>query len=161
MPPKTKRARQSLEAAAKAKEARKQARLEAETGEILPEVTAAIDTSSIATAASEGATTSQIVVPSMTETQVSETEVSPDAREKADILEEFVEEWVCTLDRDDKKALGMLLCLTLANELSFTETRAAELTAKIVHKSDRTVRQWRTDLIANNGVFPESKQGLY
>jgi len=54
MPPKTKRARQSLEAAAKAKEAQKQARLEAETGEILPEVTAAIDTSSIATAASEG-----------------------------------------------------------------------------------------------------------
>ena len=111
MPPKTKRARQSLEAAAKAKEARKQARLEAETGEILPEVTAAIDTSSIATAASERVTTSQIVVPSMTETQAGETEVSshPDAREKADILEEFVEEWVCTLDRDDKKALAMLL----------------------------------------------------
>lgn len=99
----------------------------------------------------------------MTETQASETEVSshPDAREKADILEEFVEEWVCTLDRDDKKALAMLLYLTLVNELSFTETRAAELTAKIVHKSDRTVRQWRTDLIANNGVYSESKQGRY
>ena len=53
---------QSSEAAAKAKEARKQARLEAETGEILPKVTAAIDTSSIATAASERVTTSQIVV---------------------------------------------------------------------------------------------------
>ena len=110
MPPKTKRARQNLEAAAKAKEARKQARLEAETGEILPEVTAAIDTSSITTAA-ERVTTSQTVVPSMTETQDGENEVRshPDAREKADILEEFVEEWVCTLDHDDKKALAMLL----------------------------------------------------
>ena len=100
-----------MEAAAKAKEARKQARLEAETGEILPEVTAAIDTSSITTVASERVTTSQIVVPSMTETQAGETEVRshPDAREKADILEVFVEEWVCTLDHDDKKALAMLL----------------------------------------------------
>jgi len=41
----------------------------------------------------------------MTETQASETEVSPDARERADILDEFVEEWVCTLDRDDKIAM--------------------------------------------------------
>lgn len=60
----------------------------------------------------------------------------------------------------------MLLCSTLANELAFTETKAAEFAAKIVHKADRTIRQWRTDLISsdlisNNGTFPESKQGRY
>ena len=55
----------------------------------------------------------------------------------------------------------MLICSTLVNEFSFTETRAAEFTAKIVNKSDRIVRKWRADLISNNGAFPESKQGHY
>ena len=31
----------------------------------------------------------------------------------------------------------------------------------MVNKSDRTVRQWRTDLVENDGVLPESKQGKY
>ena len=55
----------------------------------------------------------------------------------------------------------MLLCLVLVKELSFTETRAAELAAKVIKKSDKTVRRWRTDLIANGGSFAESKQGQY
>ena len=75
-----------------------------------------------------------------------------------EVLEEFVEEWVQTLDQEDK-GLAMLLCSTLVNELSFTETRAVEFAARIIHKSDRSVRQWCTDLISNNGTFPESKQG--
>ena len=31
----------------------------------------------------------------------------------------------------------------------------------MVNKSDRTVRQWRTNLVENDGVLPESKQGKY
>ena len=31
----------------------------------------------------------------------------------------------------------------------------------MVHKSDRTVRQWRHDLLTNDGVYPESQQGSY
>jgi capsule polysaccharide export protein KpsE/RkpR len=76
-------------------------------------------------------------------------------------LQDFVDEWVQSLDREDKKGLAMPLCSTLVNELAFTETKAAEFAAKIVHKADRTIRQWRTDLISNNGTFPESKQGRY
>jgi hypothetical protein len=64
-----------------------------------------------------------------------------------------------TLDREGKKGLAMLSCPTLVNELSFTETRSAEFAEKIV--ADKTVRQWRTDLITNNGTFPENKQGRY
>ena len=74
-----------------------------------------------------------------------------------EILEEFVEGWVQTLDRDDKKSLPMLMCSALVSELSFTETRAAEFAVKIIHKSDRSVRQWHADLISNNSTFPESK----
>lgn len=75
------------------------------------------------------------------------------------MLYEFVDGWVRTLDRDDKKSLAMLLCSVHVTELEFTETRAAELTAEIVHKTDRTIRQWRTDLIQNGGEFPSSEQG--
>jgi len=55
----------------------------------------------------------------------------------------------------------MLLCSVLVSELSLTVNNAAELTSKIIHKMERTVRQWRTDLIQNGGDFPESKQGKY
>ena len=72
------------------------------------------------------------------------TEALADAKK---ILPDFVEEWVQTLDREGTKGLAMLFCSTLVNEFSFTKTRAAEFAVKIVNKSDRTVRQWRTDLI--------------
>ena len=41
---------------------------------------------------------------------------------------------------------------------SFTETLAAEYTAKMVYKSDRIVRKWRSDLVSNNGVLPGSQR---
>ena len=31
----------------------------------------------------------------------------------------------------------------------------------MVGKSDRSVRKWRTDMLANDGVLPDSKQGKY
>ena len=68
-------------------------------------------------------------------------------------MQEFVEEWVTGLDHDDKKALAMLLCFTLATEVAFTETAAAQTAAKLIWKSDRTVLQWRSDLIFNEGTF--------
>lgn len=40
-------------------------------------------------------------------------------------------------------------------------TQAAEIAASMVNKSDRTVRQWQTDLINNDVVIPETKQGRY
>ena len=44
---------------------------------------------------------------------------------------------------------------------SFTETSAAEYVATMVKKSDRSVRRWRSEVIDNDGVFPESQQGRY
>lgn len=55
----------------------------------------------------------------------------------------------------------MLLCSVLVSELSLTVTNAAKLTSKIIHKTERTVRQWHTDLIQSGGEFPESKQGKH
>lgn len=69
--------------------------------------------------------------------------------------------WEEGLDHEDKKSLAMLLCFVLVNKLSFTETRAAELTARVIKKNDKTVRRWHTDLVTNRGLFTESSQGRY
>ena len=73
-----------------------------------------------------------------------------------EIMEEFVESWVEGLEHEDRK-----LCFVLVKELSFTQTRAAEFTAKVLNKNDKTVRRWHTDLVANGGSISESKQGRY
>ena len=44
---------------------------------------------------------------------------------------------------------------------SFTETKAAEYAALMLNKSDRTVRRWRSGLIGNDGVLPESEHGKH
>ena len=78
-----------------------------------------------------------------------------------ELMGEFAESWVQGLDHEDKKSLAMLLCFVLVKELAFTATRAAELTATVINKNDKTVRRWRTDLFANGGSFSESSQGRY
>ena len=160
MPPKSKRARQSLQAWEKGREAQKKAKLEAEAGENVVECTQHEHTTA---SASESAATLERSGPSSESTisTAAEPKVTPDTGTPNEIIGDFVDGWVRTLDRDDKQAVAMLLCSILVSELSFTVTNAAELTGKVIHKTERTVRQWRTDLIQNGGDFPESKQGKY
>ena len=84
-----------------------------------------------------------------------------ESRSQLEILQEFSENWLQSLDRDDLKSLAIYLCYQFVSELSFTETRAAEYAAMMVGKSERTVRQWRVDVIRNDGEMPESKQGRF
>ena len=78
-----------------------------------------------------------------------------------DILGKFAEDWLETLDKDEIKSVSLFLCCQLVHMFSFTETKAAEYAATMVKKSDRTVRRWRSGLIDNDGVLPESQQGCY
>ena len=78
-----------------------------------------------------------------------------------DILGRFAEEWLETLDKEETKSLSMYLCYQLVHMFSFTDTKAAEYAVDMVKKSDRTVRRWRSGLIDNDGVLPESQQGRY
>ena len=91
----------------------------------------------------------------------SQSQTGTEPRGSHDILEQFSEEWIMSLDHDDKKSLSMFLCYNLSLHFKMKDTEAAELTAKMVHKSDRTIRQWRTDLVNNDGIMPESQQGRY
>ena len=58
-------------------------------------------------------------------------------------------------------SLAMFVYYHLVTMLSFTETRVAEHVAMMIGYSDRTVRQWRHDLVENDGVLQETKQGRY
>lgn len=159
MPPKTKKRRHSLEAAAKGREILKQARLEPDTSvsAALPTISEGVTLDS----ASEDRTEDSAALheepgPSHTSPDTAASDASP-----MEVMEEFVTGWVHALDHEDKKSVAMLLCFVLVNELSFTETRAAQLTAKVINKNEKTVRCWRTDLITNKGSFSESRQGRY
>jgi len=140
MPPKSKRQRQSSEAAKIGRETLKKLRQADETIES-PETTGA--------GTSRSTETTQSGAP------------GGESRDPHEILGQFVEDWVLTLDRNDKKSLAMFMCHLMVTQFQFTETRAAEFTAELIHKSDRTVCQWHTDLVSNDGVMPESKQGRY
>ena len=78
-----------------------------------------------------------------------------------DILGKFVEDWLETLDKEEIESVSLFLCYHLVRMFSFTETRAAEHAATMVKKSDRSVLRWRSEVINNDGVLPESQQGRY
>ena len=75
-------------------------------------------------------------------------------------LEEFVEDWVLSLSRDDMVSLGLFLSFHLENLLGFSASNAAEYAAIMLGKSDRTVRQWKADFI-ETGDIPDSQQGRH
>ena len=77
------------------------------------------------------------------------------------ILGKFAEEWLETVDKEDLKSIAMFLCFQLVKQFEFTETKAAEYTAAMLNKGERTVRRWRSALVENDGVLPESEQGRY
>ena len=82
-------------------------------------------------------------------------------RTPQEILGDFVEDWLETLDKDEIKYISLFLCYHFMHAFSFTEIKATEYAASMVKKSDRTVRRWRSALINNDGVLPESEQGHY
>ena len=102
---------------------------------------------------SESAASSQLQRPGPSEGTAS--------RSQLQILSEYSEEWLDVLDGDNKKSLSLFLCYNLVHHFQLNITQAAEIAAKMINKSDRTVRQWRTDLVLNDGVLPETKQGKY
>ena len=79
----------------------------------------------------------------------------------AEILSGFSDEWFDVLDKDEKKSLAMFLCHNLALHFQLSYTKAAEMAAVMVKITDRTVRQWRSDLIINDGIMPSTKQRKY
>lgn len=58
-------------------------------------------------------------------------------------IDEFCENWVLQLDRDDKVSLGLFLCFQLDKVFSVGFC-AAELAGMMIGRSDKAVRGWRS-----------------
>ena len=77
------------------------------------------------------------------------------------LIEEYAEDWVSGLDRDDLRSLSILLHYLLVCLLQMGITDASKLIAEVSVKCERTVREWRATFIANRGSFPDTLQGRY
>ena len=77
------------------------------------------------------------------------------------MVEDFCDDWVSHLDRDDLVSLGLFLCFQLSKHFDIGETKAAEVAGMMINKSDRTVHDWRTHFYTSNGEIPDSTQGQY
>lgn len=158
MPPKqTKRKRQLMEEAKKGREARKKLRLS------MMSTSSSTATETHTTAAGPGGTTSSLAgitgaldplglggssgsSPAVASSSSSfrPTPANPTGSAKPqEILKTFSEQWKLTLDQEDLKSLALFLCHVFTSELDMSHSRAAEHTAKIIGKTDRTIRQWR------------------
>ena len=85
-------------------------------------------------------------------------------------LEEFNEEvafdcysneWIESLSRDDVMSLTILLLKLLVHRLQMGVTESSKIISELVNYSDRSIREWRSIFIDNEGVFPDSQQGSY
>ena len=65
------------------------------------------------------------------------------------------------LDKDENVSVGLFLCFQLTQQLNLGDTKAAELAAMMIGRSDKAVHEWRSQFFENNGEIPESKQGKY
>ena len=68
------------------------------------------------------------------------TAVDSTPRTSQDILGDFAEDWLETLDKNEIKSLSLFLCYHFVRAFSFTETKAAEYAASMMKKSARTAR---------------------
>ena len=88
----------------------------------------------------------------------------PNEDDKCDMeakINQFAKEWVESLNRDDTMALTMFLYSFLVFRFQFTLSNSAKLIGELLGYSDRTVREWRSIFVTNDGSFPESEQGKY
>ena len=129
MPLKWKKKRHSLEAAAKGREILKQARVDADAT-VSPAMEGVISENEAR--AADSTVLHEEPGPSRPPVDTTEGDVSP-----LEVMEAFVEGWVQALDHEDRKSLAMLLCFVLVKELSFTETNAAALTARVICKNGK------------------------
>lgn len=148
MPPKSRRQKQLLEAAERARKAKSES--------------VAPDSTEVSVSTAQGQCSSNLTA-SNHDSEESDGSYNPDEDLSADDnlkLEKFSEEWLVSLDRDDRLSLGLFLSYHLRAMFNFTVTNAAEYAGLMVGRSEQTVRKWRKDFLAN-GEIPECKQGKY
>ena len=93
--------------------------------------------------------------------EVSRADSDAEDKDVNKLIEEYAEDWVGGLDRDDLRSLSILLHYLLVCLLQMGITGASKLIADVSGKCERTVREWRATFVANRGTFPDTLQGRY
>ena len=146
MPPKSKRVKSLQEAAKRAREA-KRPRLEAgvTTDEAGDE---AIDEASTISQQADARAPRSPTVLDLDEDSNLDPTFNPEEELTSNPnlrLEQFVEEWALSLDREDRIALGLYLSFHFERLMNFTQYQSADYAGIMLGKSERTIRQWLSD----------------
>ena len=73
----------------------------------------------------------------------------------------YAQEWIESLSKDDVVSLSIVLHSLLVFRLHFSLSDSAKLISELLGFSDRSIREWRSIFINNEGSFPDSDQGRY
>ena len=63
------------------------------------------------------------------------------------LADNFCEDWVSHLERDDRVSLGLFFCFQFTKHLDFGGTKAAELAGMMIGRSDKTVCEWHKQFL--------------
>ena len=77
------------------------------------------------------------------------------------ILDDFCEEWVTHLDREDRTALGVFLYVQMKTLLAKGETEAAELAGIMTGRSDKSIRDWKMKCVSTQEGRPNLTAGMF
>jgi hypothetical protein len=65
------------------------------------------------------------------------------------------------MDREDVKMMAMMLHDNYTSRFGLTNTSAAAEVAQLLCFSEKTIRLWKKDFLANKGEFSEYQRGSY
>ena len=88
-------------------------------------------------------------------------EASAKQQDKEYIQESFCEEWISQMNREDKISLALFLSFQIPQHFDLGATETAEVVGMMIGKSERTVREWRSEFFENGGKIREGRQGKY
>ena len=77
------------------------------------------------------------------------------------LMSQHSRDWVDDLHQDDLTYLSIVLQHLLVTELHFALTEPATIVSRVIGKTNRTIREWRSMFKANEGSFPDTLQGKY
>ena len=88
-------------------------------------------------------------------------EVEESAISDNNIFQQYSKDYIEGLHRDDVRSIVIILYYVPTSKLNFPLTEAAGVISDIIGKSDRTIREWHTSFMANNGSFTDTLRGKY
>ena len=79
----------------------------------------------------------------------------------SDDAKDVYSEWIRNLERDDQMMLSTFLMDLLINNFAFKVLESSKIVAKVVNKTERTIRSWKGKFYMHCGSFGPLRKGKY